>query len=480
MIEDQNKKSCYVKKHLLKLTVFGLVAAGVIGGGYFYMNKQQTTPQVIPEHKSALINVTDVKTPKGLSAWLVENHEIPVLSLSIAFKSAGNKNDPEGKLGVCNLLSGMLDEGAGDYSSQDFKKRLLEKNIELSVHQNHDHFMISFRTVKDSIPEAFRLIRLILTCPRFEADALQRVKNQIQISNQQSLQNPRVLAGDTLNSLLYEKHPYGRTTLEELKDLGNITADDLRHYMSSHFTKDRLVISAAGSITSEELTKLIDETFGDLPEKYAGSEIPHVDLHHLGETKTVPLPIPQSVVLFVQKGIQRKDPDFFPVYVMTRILGDGNFESRLWHEVREKRGLAYNIDLSVSWAQCAESLSGATATKNESVENVISIIRKEWKKMIDEGATQEELIFVKDRLKGSFALNFSSTPKIAAALMTYQLDDLGIDYINQRNKILEKVTLEDINRVAKKWLSPEQLTFVIVGNPSNTSPQENSPKKENT
>lgn len=417
------------------------------------------------------VKVEEIKTTKGLTAWMVESHEIPVVSVAIAFKDAGHASDPKGLAGLVHLITSTLDEGAGPWDSQGFKKFLLEKNIELSISSTQDIFQLNFRTIKKNVGDAFRVLNLILKDPKFDDESLSRVKNQILTSLQQSLHNENFIANQTLNSLIFGNHPYGRTAQQTLKEFPEITAVQMRQFIKDRLTRDQIVISAVGDITPSELKEYLDKTFGDIPEKSVPTDLKMVTLQNLGGITVESLNIPQSLVYFTQPGIKRDDPDFYAAVVMMKIMGKGDYESRLWNEIREKRGLTYAIEANIHHSRYASILIGGTSTKNNSVEEVVTLIRNVWQGMT-EGATQAELDFVKKRMIGSFALNFSSTHRIAKALLVYQIDNLGIDYINKRNEIISSLTLDHINKVAKKLLDPKKLTFVIVGKPKNLALKE--------
>lgn len=425
-----------------------------------------------PAHqtKPMRINVQEVKGKKGVEAWMVETHDIPVVSVALAFKNAGNASDPKGFSGLTYLLSSTLDEGAGDWDSQKFKAELLKYNIELTIASSQDFFQISIRTVKKNIHQAFHILRAILIKPRFDKTALIRVKNQMLAVLEQSLHNERTIATNKFNSILFGNHPYGTTVQQTLREFPKITDIQLRQFMKDRFAKDQLFISIVGDISTNEAKDYLDSTFGDLPPKAVPSNIGTATLPKMGTTVIEPLNIPQSFIRFAQPGIPRSHPDFYPAFLLLKILGEGQYESRLWNEIREKRGLTYDIDANLTWSQHSALLAGDTSTKTKSVQEMITLIRKIWTDMSD-GATQEELDFIKKRLIGSFALNFSSTIKIAKALLVYKIDNLGLDYINRRNEIISAVTLKEVNAVAKTLLNPEQLTFVIVGDPKELSSQ---------
>ncbi|MBM3468249.1 MAG: insulinase family protein [Alphaproteobacteria bacterium] len=415
-------------------------------------------------HQQKPINVQKIKSNKGITAWFVETHEIPVVSIALAIKNAGFSNEPKGLSGLVSLLTTTLDEGSGPWNSQEFKKFLLQNNIELNISAVDDTFQLSFRTVKKSVNEAFKAVHAIFTSPRFNDEALARVKNQLITHMEQSLHDEHNVANETLGTCLYGDHPYGKTTQQALNDLPKITQVHLRQFMKERFAKDQLLISIVGDITEKEVKKYLDETFGDLPAKALPSPVKEAVFHNLGSIFVKKMVIPQSLVLFAQPGIKRTDPDFYAAFVLLRIIGDGQFASRLWNEVREKRGLAYGIEAELNYAQHAATIMGATATKNSTVKETMDIIRKVWETATT-GVTQEELDFVKQRMIGSFALNFSSTLRIARALLIYQIDNLGTNYINIRNNLVASLTLDHLNRVAKTLLKPDKLTFVVVGNP---------------
>lgn len=428
--------------------------------------KVEKPPVIVEEEKIAPvnINVKDFKSPEGFKFWLVQNDDIPVVSVAISFQNAGKKNSPKGLLGLVTLLSSTLDEGAGDYNSQQFKKLLLEKNIQLSISATSDDFTLTFRTVKEKVKDAFNIIGLILTQPRFDTEQLQTVKNQLISVTRQSLHDENAIAAEALSKhIIAAPHPYIKETRQAIEDIVKIEATHLRQYIKDYFAKDNIVISVAGNISAIDFGKYIDQTFSSFPEKSKRCDIKEVVFQNLGLTKEVSLDIPQSVILFMQPGIKRDDPDFYAAYLMSVILGGHQLGSRLFDEVRDKRGLVYGCSAELTWSDHMNYIIGSSATNTESVDEVIKVIREVWIKLANEGVTEKELSLYKRYITGSYALRFSSTLGISALLNNLQLDKLPVDFINKRNEILDKITTADINRVAKKLLHSEQLAFVVVG-----------------
>ncbi|WP_051908687.1 M16 family metallopeptidase [Candidatus Odyssella acanthamoebae] len=422
------------------------------------------------------VKVIDYKTDLGLTGWHVETHDIPVLTISICFRNAGDKNDPEGLAGLTEFMCGMLDEGAGSYNSGNFKALLLEKNIRLSISQNSDSVFITLRSTKDNIKDLFDILTMILIAPRFDADAMARVREQILTGLNQSLHSEGQVVSDTFNQQAFKSHPYGRSTNLEIEGVKKIKKEDIQKHLKERLARDQIKITSAGDISINDLKKHLDTALKDLPANAVPNTIKDIQPIYTGDITVVHMDIPQSVILFYQPGIKRQDKDFYAAYVLNKILGDGGFKSRLWDEVRENRGLAYGIDSDLRWVQHTDYTVGSTATANANAGQVVEIIREQWHKVKEKGVSQKEMDFVIERLTGAFPLGFSSTPQIVGLLNNYQQDDLGADFINKRNEMIRSVTLEDINRLAKNLIQPDKLSFIIVGKPEGL-PQSKGAKK---
>lgn len=416
------------------------------------------------------IDVKEIKSNLGITAWFVEEHEIPVVSVALAFRNAGSASDPKGLAGMAEFISSTLDEGSGTLSSQKFKEHILKHNIELELTATPDFLQISFRTTKKNINVAFATVRDMISKPLFGKEALERVKNQMSSGLKQSLHNEGTIASQKLMTLMYGNHPYAVTIQQTLNDLPKITDTQMRQFIKERFTRDQLIVAVVGDISPSDLKEELDKTFTVLPEKSTPITIPDVTPHQKGQTVTIPLNIPQASINFAQPGVKRDNPAFYATFLLMKILGQSSFSSRLMDELREKGGLVYGIFADVSFSKHAGLLIGQTGTKNSTVEEVIDRIQKVWAET-QKGITQTELDTIKKQVMGSFAIKFSSTINIAKALLLYQFDNLGTDYINKRNSILAAVTLDDINQVAKEILKPEQLTFVVVGKPNGLTAQ---------
>ncbi|MEJ8571781.1 pitrilysin family protein [Microbaculum marinum] len=410
------------------------------------------------------IEIEQVVSPGGIEAWLVSESAVPLISMQFAF-DGGAAQDPAGKPGVANLMSVLLDEGAGDIKSAEFQEKLETLAIEMSFDAGRDSFYGEMQTLTENLDEASELLRLAITEPRFDDDAIGRMRAQTASGLRRALQDPDSVAGRLWSETVFGDHPYGRPVKGTLETLGEIDAEALRDYHRRVFARDTLTIAVVGDITAERLGPLLDEIFGGLPENADLSPIPQPNLPEGDVQEVVEMEIPQTIIQFGRPGLLRDDPDFIPAYVVNHILGGGSFSSRLYQEIREKRGLSYSVYSYLYPLDRVGVIAGGAATRNDRAAESLALIDAEIRRMADEGPTEEELAKAKRYLKGSYPLRFDTSTKIARQLVEIQRDDLGIDYINERNGLIEGVTIEDARRVAKRLYGDGSLYVTMVGKP---------------
>ncbi|BDA82821.1 peptidase M16 [Aureimonas sp. SA4125] len=408
------------------------------------------------------VDIKEVVSPGGIKALLVEDYTNPLIAVNFAFEGAGSTADAPGKEGTGNLMSGLLDEGAGDITSQAFQEKLDTLGVSLSYSASYDNFTGSFRTLVENEADAFELLRLSVNQPRFDEEPVSRIRGQIETGIIANENDPGELVSKAWRETAFPGHPYARPSDGTVASLDKVTREDLETYRKNGFARDNLVIGVVGAIDAVELGKQLDAVFGALPATATLPDIPDV-APVAGKTASVTLDVPQTTIQFVLPGVKRDDKDFFPAYLMNHILGGGSFSSRLYQEVREKRGLAYGANSFLASFDHSAVLGASTATRADKAQESIDIIRQEMKRMADEGPTPEELDRAKAYVKGSYAIqNLDSSLSIASTLVGIQLDNLGIDYIDKRQDLIDAVTLEDVRRIAKALLSVEP-TVVTVG-----------------
>jgi len=410
------------------------------------------------------IEVQSVTSPGGITAWLVRDTTNPIITVNFSFRG-GSALDPVGKEGLANLTSSLIDEGSGDIDSMTFQQTLNDLAIRLSFSSSRDTFGGRLQTLVKTRDTAFRLLRLALTKPRFDKEPVERIRAQIRVGLKQALEDPHSIAGKKLFETLYPDHPYGRPSDGTIESLDAITVDDMKSFMSTRIARDNLIIGVVGDIDRAELGKMLDATFATLPAKSTPWKLPDVKPNGAGRTIVVDKPNPQSAILFAEEGLLRDDPDYYTAFVMNHIFGAGSFTSRLYSEVREKRGLVYSVGTSLYPLDASALIFGSAGTANARVQETLDVLRTEWEKMAKDGVTDKELEDAKTFLTGSFPLRFSSSGRIASMLVGIQLADLGIDYLDRRNALINAVSKKDINRVAAKLLKQKNLVTVIVGQP---------------
>ncbi|MGE0155121.1 MAG: M16 family metallopeptidase [Reyranellaceae bacterium] len=420
---------------------------------------------------AAAIDIEEVISPSGIRAWLVRDETAPVISVEFAFQGGGAL-DPVGREGAARMMAALLDEGAGPYGSQEFHAEIEAIAARLSFNASADQISGSLRTLRDKRQRAFDLLRLSLSEPRFAEPDLERIRGQMLSNLRSASASPNWIAGRALAESLFAGHPYARPTEGTLESVAALGVGDVKAARERAFRRGGLTVAVVGDITREELAGLLETGFGALPAAAPPARVPDWAGAPPGRTIVVERAIPQSVVVLGRDGLKRDDPEWFSAFVMNYILGGGGFNSRLTEEIREKRGLAYGVGTSLQPYDAGGLYYGSVATANDRVAESIALIRSEMKRMAEQGVTDEELANAKTYLTGSFALNFASGGAIAGLLLQVQLDDLGIDYLDRRNGLIESVTKADVQKAANRLLDPDAFTFVVVGQPVGVKPTE--------
>jgi zinc protease len=404
-----------------------------------------------------------VVSPGGIEAWLVHEPAVPLIAVEAAFVG-GAVQDPAGKAGTASLTASLLDAGAADLDSTAFSDRLERKAIQLGFSAQRDTIRGTLRTLSENRDEAFELLRLAITAPRFDTKDVEISRAQMLSLLRREATSPTDIASQRWWETAFEGHPYGRPVKGTPETVASISIADLKAYTHRVLARQNLKIAVVGDIDAETLKILLDRTFGTLPEKPDLFPIANVAPGGLGRRIEVSLDVPQTVVDFGGPGIPRQDPDFMAAYLINHILGGGSTDSRLYQEVREKRGLAYSVSDNLVWLDHAAVLLGGTATRADRAGETVDLIEKEIHHFAEDGPTAGELMEAKRHLNSAFVFNLDSSTKIAALLVQLQLDSFGPDYFSRRSAMIEAVTLDDARRVAKRLLD-KGLLVTVVGKP---------------
>lgn len=412
---------------------------------------------------AAAVDIKEVKSPGGLTAWLVEDHSIPFMALEIRFRGGASLDAP-GKRGAINLMTGLLEEGAGELDARAFAREVEGLAASISFDVGDDALSISARFLTENRDAAVALLRTAINEPRFDEEAITRVRGQVLTGIASDAKDPDEMANRALDQLAFPDHPYATSLNGTAESVTALTRDDLVAAHRAVLARDRIYIGAVGDITPEELATLLDDLLGALPAEGAPMP-PLADVDIPGGVTVIPFETPQSVARFVQRGIKQDDPDYFSAVVLNHALGGGSFESRLMDEVRRKRGLTYGVYSYLAPRDLGEIYAGSVSSSNDRIAEAIEVIRDEWAKVAEAGLTPEEVENAKTYLTGAYPLRFDGNGPIANIMVGMQMLGLPIDYIATRNDRVEAVTVEDVKRVAQELLDPDNLHFVVVGSP---------------
>ncbi|MHB2266164.1 M16 family metallopeptidase [Aliihoeflea sp. PC F10.4] len=408
----------------------------------------------------AAVEIQEVTTESGITAWLVEDYTIPMIAINFSF-GGGTNQDPDGKSGLVNLMSGLFDEGAGDLEANDFQEALDNAGAEMSFNASSDALYGQMRLLSDNKDEALDLLALAINETRFDAGPVERIRQQILTGIRASSRDPQQQGNREFARVLYGDHPYARENDGTEADVTALTVEDLQAAHGRLLAKSNLNVAVVGAIDAETLRADLERIFGALPQEAALTEVPRVE-PKLGEEVFYDFQLPQSTVQLVYPGMERDDPEFFAAYLMNHILGGGTFSSRLFNEVREVRGLTYGIGSWLANRDYSSSLAISTSTRSDQVGQALDVIGTEVEKLVEDGPTADELEKAKTYVIGAYAINnLDSSASIARTLLELQRDDLGIDYIDTRVGQIEAVTLDQVKAAAQRLLTAEPSVLVI-------------------
>ena len=431
------------------------------------MTATLTAPLSVPplNTQGPALDVQVVRSQGGLEAWLVEERSLPLIAMDFAF-DGGAARDPADAAGGAYLISGLLDEGAGDLDAEAFQGRMADHAIHIGFEARRDDFHGYCQTLSTHRDTAFELLALALNKPRFDADAVSRVKAQIIAGLQRQATNPDVMCRNALYAAAFPGHAYGRPEKGDIDGVSRLDAAALRTLMPSLLDRSGLKIVVVGDIGAEELAGRLDSLFGALPNGVA-RPLPDAPLpiQGLGQTHVIDLDVPQTVLRFVGPGLLWDDPDYIPASVLNHILGGSAFTSRLFMEVREKRGLAYGVSSSLLPLREAGLVVGGTATRNDRAAESMAVIREEMAKLAAEGPSEHEVEEAKRYIIGSYPLRFDTSPKIAGELLNLASRGETPAFLAQRNARFAAVTLADVKRVAARLFGHPDLLVQAVGKP---------------
>jgi zinc protease len=404
------------------------------------------------------------QSASGARVYFVENHDIPMLDVSVDF-AAGSGFDLEKKQGVAGLSHDLMDLGAAQLSEDDIAKQIADLGAQLGGHFDTDRAGISLRTLSspNEREAALAVMAAVLQTPTFPEAILQREKNRSIAALKEAETKPESIASKAFNQAVFGAHPYGAHP--EVTDVENIKRDDLLNFYRSHYAANGAIVALMGDITRAEAEAIAQRLTANLPAGGASRILPTVTLNITASEQRIDHPASQSHILMGAPGIARNDPDYFPLYVGNYILGGGGFVSRLMHEIREQRGMAYSVYSYFMPMQQVGAFQIGLQTKKEQADDALKYVRLTLNDFVKNGLSEAELKAAKQNIIGGFPLRIDSNKKILDYLSVIGFYQLPLTYLDDFSAKIDAVTTQQIREAFQRRVHPNAMATVIVGAP---------------
>ena len=417
---------------------------------------------IAPPVADSAVNVREIVSPSGLRAWLVEDYAVPIVAVEFAIRG-GSTQDPTGLAGASGMIGALLDEGAGPLDSQAFQRALDEKAVELSFHGDRDHLSGRLRTLARNLDRAGELMRLAINEPRFDEAPFLRVREQMNARLRHDANDPGHLASVGFRRRVFAGHPYAEPSEGEIESLAAIELEGLKAHARNLLTRSGLVVAIVGAVSPERAAKLVDELFAGLPAEGKRKSFPAAPFYGLGDLEIIDLDVPQSTIRFGRPALKREDPDYMASVVLAHVLGGGTgLSSRLFREVREKRGLAYSI-YAFHWAYSDSGLFGfyAGAAAKDAGDLMGAAI--DCLAEASERLGEDEIRRAKAQLKVS-TLTALESPSARAHQIARQTFVYGAPLsLEDMLARIDAITLEDVRQVGSAMLKSPPTVVAIGG-----------------
>jgi zinc protease len=414
---------------------------------------------------AAALTVEQVESSRGIKAWLVEEHSVPLVSVRFSF-AGGSTQDEPGKEGLTSLMADLLTEGAGDLSAAQFKDRMSLLGARLSAFSRRDSLDGSLEVPAARLKPSADLLRLMLTAPRFGAAEVDRVKTQRLTEIARAANDPPRIAFERWYAEAFAGHPYANPVDGTAMSVTSITSADLKGAHARLFAKNTLKVVIVGAIDKATALEMLDAVFGQLPDNARLVPVAKVKPRSAELPVVIDRDFPLATAAFGLASLPVNHPDYAALQVLNHVIGSGDFDSRLMDEIRVKRGLAYSIQTSLEQEPLTSIMLGTFATKNESMHPALRVIKEVLARTASTGPTPSEFENAKLFLTGSFLLDYDTSGKVATSLLRIWLDGEGPEAMVRRRERINKVTLGDVKRVAQQVLQADRLLVTVVGKPT--------------
>ena len=414
----------------------------------------------------AAVKIQQWQTSAGAEVYFVENHDLPIVDLSVNF-AAGSARDSAEKSGLAGITRYLMALGAAGMSDEVIANKMADIGAVLGGDFDVDRAAFKLRTLSSprEQSQALEIFTKVLQKPDFPEAVLSREKARIISGLQESATQPESMSSKAFMTAMYGKHPYALDDSGEVETVGNIKRDDLLDFYNKHYGAKGAVIAVIGDLTRDQANTIAENISNGMPKTADVVPIAKVEYPTAPVELRIAHPASQSHILLGYPGIKRGDPDLFPLYVGNYILGGGGFVSRLTEEVREKRGLVYSVySYFMPMAELGPFQIGLQ-TKKDQANAALKLVQETLDKFLKNGVTEKELIAAKANIIGGFPMRIDSNGKILDYLSVIGFYKLPLNYLDEYNKKVASVTTAQIKEAFNRRLKPENFVTVIVGDP---------------
>jgi zinc protease len=413
----------------------------------------------------AALPIQQWEAATGAHVLFVESRELPMLDVSVEFP-AGSSRDAAGTSGLASLTQRLMRLGAGGMDENEIARRLADVGAYLENTFDVDRAGYSLRTLSSEAEQrgALAMLARVLQAPAFPEAVLEREKARVVAGLKESDTRPESIAGRAFMGLVFRSHPYALRTGGEPASVPSLTRSDVLGFYQAHYNAQRATVAIMGDATraraeqiAEELTRGLPLSVALLPPLPAVAPLPSAVAKGIEHASA------QAHILIGQPGIRRNDPDYFPLWVGNYILGGGGMSSRLYEQVREKRGLSYSVSSYFAPYQQPGAFRIGLQTRRDQAQEALAVVRQVVSDFVANGPTQSELDGAKQNIIGGFALRIDSNRKIHDYLGVIGFYRLPLDYLDAFTAKVEAVTLEQIRDAFRRRIEPERMVTVVVG-----------------
>jgi zinc protease len=412
---------------------------------------------------SAAAKIEHWKTPQGSRVYYVHTEGLPMVDIQVAF-DAGSARDGS-QFGLSALTSGLLDTGAGQWNADQIALRFESVGAQFGSTVSNDMASVSLRTLTDKplFDKALETVQVILTSPSFNAADFQREKNRTLAGLKQQEESPAQIASIAYGKALYGDHPYGHPGSGLLATVIGLEASDLRSFYQKYYVAANAMVVIVGDLTRQQAEQTAESLVSGLPVGQKPEPLPEVVMPVKGGMQHIEFPSTQTHVLVGMPGTYRKDADYFNLYVGNHILGGGGLVSKLFEEVREKRGLAYGASSSFAPMFRKGPFTISLQTRNDQTGQALEVLNKTLADFIEQGPTETELIAAKKNITGGFALRFDTNKELASYVSMIGFYEMPLDYLDTFQQNVEKVTTASVKEAFKRRVIPQIMQTITVG-----------------